>query len=349
MIHDVCVIGGGPAALAAALALLASGRDVVVVRLAQAAPAFGEHLSPGALPVLRRLGAAELLDQPEHRHCPGITSRWGTSIPIRRSALCTPGGLGHVIDRAQFDAGLAARLPPQTIVTLDKPSAVCWEVDHWRLYPTALRARFLVDATGRRAAVARPLGARIIRYGRRAAVHVMFECGAELPQGSDLGLASGVHGWAYSVRLADGRVAAAAICESALVPKGVADRADWMLHHLHGLGLLSPGTRLLSASVVPCGMQRLHPCAGPHWIAIGDASFATDPLTGDGLRHALHSGAAAPLVLENGTASYEAVEDRAFTKILESLRVEYQRERRFTDAPFWRLSNGASALLSSQS
>jgi 2-polyprenyl-6-methoxyphenol hydroxylase-like FAD-dependent oxidoreductase len=57
-VRDVCVVGGGPAGLAAAIALKGGGRDVTVVDCAvpPVDKACGEGLMPDSIAALRELG-----------------------------------------------------------------------------------------------------------------------------------------------------------------------------------------------------------------------------------------------------------------------------------------------------
>jgi flavin-dependent dehydrogenase len=83
--------------------------------------------------------------------------------------------------------------------------------------------------------------------------------------------------------------------------------------------------------------------AGADWLAVGDAAMAFDPLSSQGLFHALYTGltsaeAVARAVDPEAGASAEAVPslEAVWSAYRETARHIYGSELRWADRPFWR-------------
>jgi FADH2-dependent halogenase len=164
--YDAAIIGGGPAGSTAATILARSGRSVIVCER-EKFPRFhiGESLLPYSMPVFERLGIRELLDRTFlHKHGAELTTACGE----RKVKFFFKNGfkLKHVrsyqVERAEFDKLLldharasGAEVREETIVEqlAFSPDGVTLRV-HGRDEPAEnIRARFLIDASGRHTVV----------------------------------------------------------------------------------------------------------------------------------------------------------------------------------------------------
>ncbi len=87
----------------------------------------------------------------------------------------------------------------------------------------------------------------------------------------------------------------------------------------------------------------LDACAGPGWIAAGDASISFDPISSQGLLHALFTGLAAAEAADRCVAGEPGAFDD-YRRVIAGIERAYWRhltycytaETRWTAAPFWR-------------
>ncbi|MEU6867512.1 tryptophan 7-halogenase [Streptomyces sp. NPDC046876] len=363
---DVLVAGAGPAGCAAALALARAGADVVLTAPATAdRPPGGESLAPSAGPLLERLGVPGRLGLDGHAPCFGGRAAWGGEGLAEASSVRGPYGPGRQLDRARFDAALleAARAAGALCRT-GRIRAVERLPDHWRVTTAAtgpggtagtLRARYVVDATGRPARLARRLGATTVRCDRLTAVTGILAApdgGADGPEYTSL-VESTPWGWWYTAPLPDGGRVLTAVSDADLVARmRLHDRDEWWAraratgHVRHRTAPWSQPPRQLD--VAAAGPSLTRPAAGPGWAAVGDAATATDPLAVRGIVMALATGmegARAVQADHAGDCGALAAYARRITALheehLRARAVQYRRERRW-DTPFWRRRHGAT-------
>jgi flavin-dependent dehydrogenase len=254
-----------------------------VAALPPRAAKVGEALPEQALPTLARLGALDLLNDPAHARVPEARAAWwGTDEPLPWR--------GWLLDRARFEAGLLARTvaagaavrPATRVAGIDRCGREWRLVLHTPRGERRVAADWLVDATGRNAALARHLGRRRRRGGRLVAAWASLPAGA-LPTLGPSGrflvqgrAASG--GWRFAARLRD-RVS----CQAAA--RGPREAAASLRAWLGELGLAGGGPPAVTLHAAHDAW--LEPSCGDGWIAVGDAACAFDPLAGYGITFAL--------------------------------------------------------------
>jgi len=284
----VAVVGSGPAGCAAAIALCNAGAEVVLV--GDGHDGVGEQLHPAARPLLARLGLASLTDQLE---CVGVRAAWGSAELHDQNFLSHPLGNGWLLDRARFGmtlrcaavtAGATLREPARVLGVARTGAARGWRLE---LCDGELGCDWLVDATGRRAAVARLLGVKRQRFDRQIALVGWLATERTDDTDATLTVETTSTGWWYGCRLPERRRVAGYI--TACRP----DAHIWeaSLRATRHLGPLASGYRVVRAPVVRAAdSSLLGRCFGPGWIAIGDAAVSYDPLASRGIVGALSSG-----------------------------------------------------------
>lgn len=303
--YDVLVAGGGPAGAAtAAAACLAGLRVALVDDSDEQRWKPGESLPGAVLRSLRRLhiaGPEQLLAPDERERCAANVSAWGSDRWTYQDALANPEGGGWHVLRHRFDAALRRHAAQLGVEQLRGRVSGSSQGDAGQRRISArlssgqtaqLTARFLIDATGRRALIARQLGVRRQRLSRQSALVGWLRhpsCDVERTTRSR----SVPDGWWYTARLPQGiRVIAlhglprtiAALVKS---PQLFAERCS-------AAGLLSQPISaddwLLPPRASDASVSLGEQVAGAGWIAVGDAALSFDPLSSQGVLFALYSG-----------------------------------------------------------
>ncbi|SMF20322.1 Dehydrogenase (flavoprotein) [Tistlia consotensis] len=348
----VAVVGGGLAGAAACLRLAQLGlRPLWIGPAAEAGDRPGEHLAPAARPLLATLGALALLERPGHRPANALLSAWGGPRLAERNAILHLEGPGRVLDRPAFERDLAALALASRAQRVEAAleAADCAE-GVWRLRAggSEARARFLLDASGRAAVVARSRTQRF-RADRLAALWAFLEqdpASDVEPTPATL-IEAAPDGWWYAALLADGRLALDWFSDPDLLPPD-ATRGTAALEALLagsrqvGRWIAEAGFRLAAPRLASAGTTWLAPAAGEGWAAVGDAAAAFDPLSSHGMTTALWTAitaaeaAAAALAGDPAPlARYAAAVAAGVQDFLAARSRLYAAEPRFAERPFW--------------
>jgi flavin-dependent dehydrogenase len=369
--YDAVVAGAGPAGSIAALCLARAGRRVLLLDPSPrdllgprvAGPyRIGETLPPAARPLLHDLGLLTGLDADGHLPCTGTDAAWGSEKLHGRDHVMDPHGHGWHVDRVRFDAFLrgaaegAGARPVCGVAVRRTGRPGAWRlVVRTRGVERELPCAWLVDATGRRAAVARQ-GAVRLRHDRLVAVYNLL---TGLPSDQDLRtLVEAVpSGWWYTARVPTGRLVAHLTDLDLVEPRlrtaaGFLERAADTQHVRTRLDGKTAG-RLREPRWAPAHGQHLTPPAGPGWVAAGDAALACDPLSSQGILTALHTGARAAAAVDGSLrgeagalAAYRAFVDGIAARYRALHAQAYAGETRWASSPFWARRHPAAADLS---
>jgi flavin-dependent dehydrogenase len=357
--YHVAVVGGGPAGLASAIALVREGLTVVLIeRTDYDTFRVGEHLPPSAKPLMSSLGIAELLEDRSHASCPGIRSIWGAAEPADKDYIFNPFGQGWNLNRPAFDrsmslhaAGLGAEILTRTrLIELQRISG------RWTLAlardrePLQISTDVVIDATGRSAAVAKRLGAKPIVHDDLIGL-VQRARGAS-PSDHRLFIEALESGWWYSAGLSDGGIVATFLTDGDLVETSTSGRRSAWRTRLAASSLTASRMAALDAAddvqVRTARTQRLDVVDGEAWLAVGDAAMSFDPLSSEGMSKGLEWGrkaarTAAALCRGDRSAQrgYRDELEQTFSAYLRTRERYYGMERRWPQAPFWQRRQAA--------
>ena len=354
---DVAVFGGGPAGCAAAIALRQGGRRVTILE-SRSTPAFkvGEHLRPEAVAELGHLGL--LGDGPAHylQESPGIRVVWGSAEIRERDYLFDHRGRGWNVSRRELECRLihSAResgvdvLAPASELHVERDTETSWRIDaNVDGQRMCLYAQWLIDATGRRAWVARRMGATRQPLDRMVALVGRLNTASETPDADRLFVEAAPDGWWYSVGLPDGSLIAVYLTDSDHLEPHRPAGTVWteaLAQTEHTRMRTQDATLAGPVSVHAAQSAFLTPTWGTGWIAVGDAAWSSDPLAGIGVSEAVLSARSAALAVDAACdgddkgrlADHADALNSRIDTVLTQLLDAYRSELRWIDRPFWK-------------
>ncbi len=358
---DIAVVGGGVAGLSAVRALQQAGSSPLHIAPARSRSRNrGELLGPRALASLETLEWRHLLDDPRLAlRSEARFSAWGSPalvpVPVDPDL-----GLGWYVDREALEAAMHAEVSAGPVQRLDASLTSCEREDEaWRLTLSTgdeIRARFLIDASGRGAAVTRRFGGTRQRDSRLVALLRTLTVPDAAVMAASL-IESAPDGWWYTSPVPkSGHVFTAYFTDSDLLPDGASRRPEVMDDLLSAAPLtcdrlesLGETASTAPARIILASTVRQECVAGDGWAAAGDAAAALDPLAGHGLTVALWSavqvGRAAHAWLGGDDArltTYQKAVTTGMRRFVADAERHYRAERRFRDRPFWSRRHAAS-------
>jgi flavin-dependent dehydrogenase len=351
--YDVAVRGSGPAGAAVAIVLVRKGLSVVVLCRSRKGPAVGETVPPSIIRPLTRLGLWANFLAAGHAQAHGTVTAWGDALPFENDFVFNAYGPGWHIDRGAFDAMLLSGARKAGADIYSGRVLDCIPVDDpgWTLTLRddggSLHARWVVDATGRSGWLSRRRGAARRSVDRLVAL-VKFMSAESIRETRTLVEAS-ESGWWYAAALPANRAVVAYFSDADLLPRDNCGRGElWntvfarteIIANCHQ-GLPGEAPLCFAAS-----SQRLTPCAGARWIAVGDAVASYDPLSGQGITKALACAIYGAECISDRLAdgappeNFIATMSSDYDKYLQSRISYYAREGRWQNSVFWQRRNG---------
>jgi flavin-dependent dehydrogenase len=134
-----------------------------------------------------------------------------------------------------------------------------------------------------------------------------------------------------------GAVVAAYVTDGDLVAGAVSDRWYSALETTSHTSARTHGRARTALCVRRASSGSLSRAGGAGWVAVGDAQLAHDPLSGQGLFHALVSGMRGAAALRSGgIEGYCAAASVHRAAYMRQRSEVYCRETRWPASPFWR-------------
>lgn len=347
---DVTIVGAGPAGAAAAIALASSHRVLLVDHPSKVPRPAGETLPGAGRRLLTDLGVWEEFIAGPHAPCHARGSRWGASQLQEMDALRDPDGPAWRIDRPHLESLLRATARDRGAhVVTGKAHATPggsrpWHLDISGPRPQTLTSTLVIEAAGR--------GSRAVEHAdSHRSVQDRLICAwttvrLRHPAPAMTYVESAPDGWWYTIPLDQDRRLIAFYTEPqpdlirslASGLKRAAGRSPSLMVQLADSDL----DTAQSVQFCAAGSGRLRATAGPKWLAIGDAAMTFDPLSSQGLFHALYSGCTCVASVErllagedDGPTQVEALTEPIWTQYLIGAANYYGMERRWSGRPFW--------------
>jgi flavin-dependent dehydrogenase len=282
------VLGGGPAGAAAALRLSQLGHQVMLVdRPRRARGHAGESLPPSVLPLLATLGLREQVERAGFLRARGAIVHWHTGESPAGQDRSIEAGLQ--VERERFDAMLLDGARAAGVQVLRAFAEAPVRVDsHWQVplrEGGLVRCRMLIDARGRRAHAIE--GPRTVALCADWAGPSVADSRARIEAGASA--------WCWALPLPDGGVTAAVFVDAQRCAGiGAVERTGLYQGLLAASPLLAgllPGRRcgkVMACDATPGAVADAAP--EPGLLRVGEAAFALDPLSSQGVAAALRSG-----------------------------------------------------------
>lgn len=322
-VHDVVIIGGGPGGSTIAALLAASGHSVVLLEKTTH-PRFhiGESLLPLNLPLFAQLGVAdEIAGIGMPKYGAELVSPWhGDPVTFDfAGAVDKSFPLAYQVRRSEFDRILFENAVRKGAVAFQEcrvtgvefhPEGAVVAVRHGDGREENLRARFVVDASGRDTVLANQFGVkRRNRKHASAAIYGHFSGATRLPGKAEgnISLFWFEHGWFWFIPLSDGTTSVGAVCPPAYMKTRACDPDRFfrdtialcpaIAGRLRAASLTSPVTATGNYSYA---VER---ASGRNYIMIGDAYAFIDPVFSTGVFLAMRSAFAGAQTVETCLAS----------------------------------------------
>lgn len=359
---DVLIVGAGPAGAATAINLAPFRHVVLVERRAETGPRIGESLVPAARRLLSDMGLLESFRAEGHEPWHANRSVWGSTEPQEIDFLRTPDGHGWHLDRPRFerwlrDAALkrgAELICPATLTQVEHDGSRWRVIIETAAGQSEVSAELLIDAGGRTAPLAHKLCARSQVFDRLVCAWIYGRDAGKGARGLTY-IEAEEEGWWYTAPLPGGRRVLAFHTDADLPSAREVGKPAGLLQRAGRAKELS--AMLVDAGFVPeteCSITAAHsaiiePCAGEGWLTVGDAAVSFDPLSSQGLFHAMFTGLAAAEAADRqlkgdplGISEYVQTIRDIRGAYRQHLSIYYSSETRWPEAPFWRRRRGAS-------
>jgi flavin-dependent dehydrogenase len=351
---DVLVIGGGPAGAAAAITLAKSGRRCAVLE-SHTAPVWkiGETLAPESRQILQSLGAWEEFEKAGHLPSAGNCSAWNSSELATQDFIFNPHGSAWQLDRPKFETTLlnVAVSAGAQVWRGHSWQSIQRQGVNWEVVATGGKvflSKWLIDASGRGSTVSRQFGVLREILDKLVAIYAIASYPEYIDGDARTFIEACADGWWYSALMPGARRIFAFHTDADLLLGQQWRKVEWFRQRLndtlHILPLLESrryrferGTKLTSAY-----SSRLENYHGDGWLAVGDAAQSFDPLSGEGLFHALMTGHhAARNLLLNSSVSKDCLSQYAilckslWERFRKNRQKYYASESRWPHSHFW--------------
>ena len=298
--HDVVILGAGPAGTSAAIRLAQMGLNVgVVERRRFPRSHVGICISDETVALIDYLGLGQEFNNARFWRRNLTAVRWGESetrlVPQQ----------GYHVDRAALDWLMVckSRLAGARVYQPAQVQEVQRLGDSgWRLTIVAdarrhvLKARFIVDAAGRRPAIR---GSRIKDGPPLVSVHANWALRATAE--FDGLIEAGEDAWLWYAQTARDRAVVSIFCDPRRLrvskKGGMQATYSGLLRQFRALKLEQLGRQCSDPQACDATSHHAEDPIGDHYIRLGDSCFSVDPLSSQGVHLALQSGLQGAIVL----------------------------------------------------
>ena len=275
--YDVVIVGAGPAGAAAAILTARAGFSTLVLERVRfpREKVCGDCLNPGAWKVLDRLGVSEVIDRLPSAKLRSVSFLDLDGRPIRFELPNEARGERGIRRKFFDDALVNQAISSGAEVRFGNPVVRVEEGWTVKTDVETVRARFLVAADGRNSSVARLLA----DFPRTKSDRVALQTHFSTDSGPHVTLQLCRYGYLGLATIGEGLTNLCLVSRPENIERfRLEAAAKFGLGSEHRWQSITPLTRS------PIRARR------PNLLYIGDAARVVEPLTGEGILYALHSG-----------------------------------------------------------
>lgn len=357
--YQVAIIGAGPAGSSCAIQLARLGIKKVVLIEAGNLEKFriGESIPPDSNRIFNQLGIYEDFIAQKHDPCFGSCSYWGSDKRGYNDFMLNPNGNGWHLDRTRFNHFLAHKatelgatllLNTSFVKAFEEKEAYSITIKKKQQKTSTIHANIIVDASGSRSIFATTQGAYKLESEPLICLTMEYQkTDAKQTLSKLTHIETAELGWWYAAQLPNDKLLVAFYSNATVIKSLQLNKtASWKAYLDKTICIKNLTKHLTPIDYRPKGFPapsfRLSKVSGHHWIAIGDAAAAYDPITSQGITKSILNGLdAAQLIAKRFELGHQdfQVFDQVVKKQFEQYQLMrqyfYQLEKRWEESPFW--------------
>lgn len=360
--YDVLILGAGVAGCATAIALKNENPKLGIAIIEREPFSvsklhIGETLPPQASRQLQQLGLWNEFIACDFVSSFGTSAAWGSASLHTNEFLYSAFGYGWNLDRSVFDKMMTDAAIKKGIEILSETS--CYETVKTNYgfdlhcvsgqNSFSMAAKFLVDATGRKAAFASMQGAEKISHDQLVGIYSFYDTSNNSIAGIGKGtmVETDASGWWYTATLPNNKLVLAYMTDADIanhMQLRKPNELDQLLCKTnHTRQRIQHATAISQPRVVAAHTQSLTSVAGNGWLAVGDAASCYDPVSSLGIFKSLAMSRYAAFAILNylddngsGLQKYQQIISNEFQAYQAKKQDYYNQETRFSNQSFWK-------------
>lgn len=355
---DVLIVGGGPAGSSTALSLLRYTNFKVVV-LEQSnlnTMRVGEQVNASIFDILEYMGITKN-DFDNETFLPAFDSlaAWGNANVSSRHSIFSTQHDSYQLDRENFDLLLLKKVSESGATVLPRTKALefSFENDFWEVLlehqikgSFKIKAKYIVDASGRQSYVARKVGLDFEQHDELVAVGTFLHFDKNITLTQEIFVETVEDGWWYFATLPDNKVVVSLFSDADIVKEKQLHKAEhWVKEILktkHIQKKLPSSVTIHKIWTRNAFSHFVRMDGQNHFLAVGDAVASFDPISSMGIGFAMSSGSFAAKAIADHSSNPNALKvyEESIQNILsnynETKGLYYRKEQRWPDSSFWK-------------